>query len=242
MASEVGLTQSAVLRIWRAFGLQPHRVRDLEALQGPAVHREGPRRRRALPRPARARGRALRRREVPDPGAGSHRADSADAARHPGARHPRLQARRHLQPLRRARHRHRQGDRLAARAPPRDRVQEVPGNDRPRGPGPVSTSTSCSTTPRTHKTPAIQSWLAAHPRFVLHFTPTSSSWLNLVERWFAELTTKKLRRGTHRSVRATQHRHPRLDRHLEPEPPTLRLDQDRRPDPRLHRPLLRTNQ
>ena len=53
----------------------------------------------------------------------------------------------------------------------------------------------------THKTPAIQRWLAAHPRFVVHFTPTSSSWLNLVERWFAELTTKKLRRGAHRSVR-----------------------------------------
>jgi transposase len=53
----------------------------------------------------------------------------------------------------------------------------------------------------THKTPAIHKWLAAHPRFVLHFTPTSSSWLNLVERWFAELTTKKLRRGAHRSVR-----------------------------------------
>ena len=53
----------------------------------------------------------------------------------------------------------------------------------------------------THKTPAIKTWLLAHPRFVLHFTPTSSSWLNLVERWFGELTTKKLQRGTHRSVR-----------------------------------------
>ena len=53
----------------------------------------------------------------------------------------------------------------------------------------------------THKTPAVQRWLAARPRFVLHFTPTSSSWLNLVERWFSELTTKKLRRGTHTSVR-----------------------------------------
>jgi transposase len=53
----------------------------------------------------------------------------------------------------------------------------------------------------THKTPQIKKWLLAHPRFVLHFTPTSSSWMNLVERWFAELTTKKLRRGTHRSVR-----------------------------------------
>jgi transposase len=54
----------------------------------------------------------------------------------------------------------------------------------------------------THKTPKIQHWLAAHPRFHLHFTPTSSSWLNLVERWFAELTNKKLRRGAYRSVRA----------------------------------------
>ncbi|MBD3814397.1 MAG: IS630 family transposase [Betaproteobacteria bacterium] len=53
----------------------------------------------------------------------------------------------------------------------------------------------------THKTPAVKKWLINHPRFVLHFTPTSSSWLNLVERWFAELTMKKLRRGTHTSVR-----------------------------------------
>jgi transposase len=53
----------------------------------------------------------------------------------------------------------------------------------------------------THKTPAVKKWLLAHPRFVLHFTPTSSSWLNLVERWCSELTTKKLRRGAHRSVR-----------------------------------------
>ncbi len=53
-----------------------------------------------------------------------------------------------------------------------------------------------------HKTPTVRRWLAQHPRFVLHFTPTSSSWINLVERWFSELTTKLLRRGQHRSVRA----------------------------------------
>ena len=50
----------------------------------------------------------------------------------------------------------------------------------------------------THKTPEIHRWLL---RFTLHFTPTYSSWLNLVERWFAELTTKWLRRGTHRSTK-----------------------------------------
>ena len=52
----------------------------------------------------------------------------------------------------------------------------------------------------THKTPAIHQWLLRHPRFHLHFTPTSASWLNLVERWFAELTNRKLRRSAHRSV------------------------------------------
>jgi len=52
----------------------------------------------------------------------------------------------------------------------------------------------------THKTPTVKTWLLRHPRFQLHFTPTSSSWLNLVERWFAELTNRKLRRSTHRSV------------------------------------------
>jgi transposase len=54
----------------------------------------------------------------------------------------------------------------------------------------------------THKTPAIKRWLAAHPRFHVHFTPTGASWLNLVERWFAELTARKLTRGVHLSVRA----------------------------------------
>jgi transposase len=52
----------------------------------------------------------------------------------------------------------------------------------------------------THKTAAIKAWLLRHPRFHLHFTPTSASWLNLVERWFAELTNRKLRRSSHRSV------------------------------------------
>jgi transposase len=53
----------------------------------------------------------------------------------------------------------------------------------------------------THKTPSIHRWLARHPRFHLHFIPTGSSWLNLVERWFAALTDKQLRRGAHRSTR-----------------------------------------
>ena len=54
----------------------------------------------------------------------------------------------------------------------------------------------------THKHPRVKSWLRRHPRFHLHFIPTSSSWLNLVERWFREITDKRIRRGTFQSVPA----------------------------------------
>jgi len=53
----------------------------------------------------------------------------------------------------------------------------------------------------THKHPEVKRWLAARPRYHVHFTPTSSSWLNQIERWFAEITRKRIRRGTFRSVR-----------------------------------------
>jgi transposase len=56
----------------------------------------------------------------------------------------------------------------------------------------------------THKTPAIQDWLARHPRFRMHFTPTGSSWINQVERWFGYLTDRLIRRGVHKSVQALE--------------------------------------
>jgi transposase len=56
----------------------------------------------------------------------------------------------------------------------------------------------------THKTPAIQEWLARHPRFHVHFTPTGSSWINQVERWFGYLTDQKIRRGAHKSVQSLE--------------------------------------
>jgi len=52
----------------------------------------------------------------------------------------------------------------------------------------------------THNTPLIRNWFAKRPRFHVHFTPTYGSWLSLVERWFAELTHKQLRRGAFKSV------------------------------------------
>ncbi|MFI6079389.1 IS630 family transposase [Actinoplanes sp. NPDC051343] len=56
----------------------------------------------------------------------------------------------------------------------------------------------------THKTPAVRAWLARHPRFHVHFTPTGSSWINQVERWFGFLTDQKIRRGAHKSVQALE--------------------------------------
>ena len=56
----------------------------------------------------------------------------------------------------------------------------------------------------THKTPAVRAWLGRHPRFQLHFTPTGSSWINQVERWFGFLTDQLLRRGVHKSVQALE--------------------------------------
>ncbi len=56
----------------------------------------------------------------------------------------------------------------------------------------------------THKHPKVMKWLKRHPRFYMHFTPTSSSWLNLVERWFREITDKRIRRGVFRNVNELQ--------------------------------------
>ena len=56
----------------------------------------------------------------------------------------------------------------------------------------------------THKTAQVRRWFARHPRFHVHVTPTSASWLNLVERWFATLTQKQIKRGVHRSTRALE--------------------------------------
>ena len=57
----------------------------------------------------------------------------------------------------------------------------------------------------THKHPKVHAWLTRHPRFLPHFVPTSSSWLNLIERWFGELTSKRVRRGSFESVEDLQH-------------------------------------
>lgn len=78
----------------------------------------------------------------------------------------------------------------------------------------------------THKTATIRSWLAKRPRFHLHFTPTSASWINLVERWFAALTEKQIHRGVHRSVHQLE---AAINNYLaltNAPPPALYLDED----------------
>ncbi len=74
----------------------------------------------------------------------------------------------------------------------------------------------------THKTAAIRGWFARHPRFHVHFTPTSASWLNQVERWFATLTQSYIRRGTHRSTR-------QLERAIKHYPAMNNADADPKP-------------
>ena len=88
----------------------------------------------------------------------------------------------------------------------------------------------------THKHPSVKGWIEKHPRFHLHFIPTSSSWLNLVERWFAEITRKRIRRGV-QERRRSHPSHPTLYRSQQHQSKTLRLDQTRRPNPRKGRSL-----
>jgi len=200
MASEVGLTQSAVLRIWRAFGLQPHRQETWKLSKDPqfvakvrdvvGLYLNPPERAVVLCVDEKSQIQALDRTApilpmLPGtPERATHDYKRAGTSSLYAAldittgqvigslhaRHRAIEFKKFLQTLDRE-------------VPAQLDIHVVLDNS------------------STHKTPAIKKWLLAHPRFVLHFTPTSSSWLNLVERWFAELTTKKLRRGTHRSVR-----------------------------------------
>lgn len=76
----------------------------------------------------------------------------------------------------------------------------------------------------THKHAKVQRWLKRHPRFHVYFTPTSASWLNMVERFFRDLTQNRLRRGVFRECRGIDHGHRRLHRPAQREPQTVHLD------------------
>ena len=200
MAAEVGLSQTAVSRIWRAFGLQPHRQETWKLSKDPqfvakmrdvvGLYLNPPERAVVLCVDEKSQIQALDRTApilpmlpgTPERATHDYKRSGTSSLYAAldlttgkvigalHARHRAIEFKKFLQTIDR-------------QVPAELAVHLVLDNS------------------STHKTPAIQRWLTAHPRFVLHFTPSSSSWLNLVERWFAELTTKKLRRGAHRSVR-----------------------------------------
>ena len=90
----------------------------------------------------------------------------------------------------------------------------------------------------THKVAKVRSWLARHPRYHVHFTPTSGSWLNLVERLFAEVTERCVRRGSHTAVRVAGKSHARLFGPAERESQAVRVDRGCRFDSRQGRATL----
>ena len=201
MAKEVGLTQTAVSRIWRAFGLQPHRQDTFKLSRDPlfvdkvhdvvGLYLNPPERAVVLCVDEKSQIQALDRSApilpmlpgVPERATHDYRRAGTSSLYAAldlttgkvigrlHSRHRAIEFKQFLQTIDRE-------------VPAELDIHIVLDNS------------------STHKTPAIQKWLLAHPRFQLHFTPTSSSWLNLVERWFGELTTKLLKRGTHRSVAA----------------------------------------
>src|SRR3954449_3571161 len=200
MAAEVGLTQSAVHRVWKAFGLQPHRAETFKLSRDPqfvakvrdvvGLYLNPPERAVVLSVDEKSQIQALDRTQPILP----MQPGLAERATHDYKRHgtSSLYAALDLSTgkvIGRLHARHRA---IEFKAFLQTLDREVPAD--------LDVHVILDNS-STHKTPAIGRWLAAHPRFVLHFTPTSSSWLNLVERWFAELTTKLLRRGAHRSVR-----------------------------------------
>lgn len=200
MAQATGLSAMTISRVWRAFGLQPHRsetfklspdplliekVRDIVGLYlNPPAHAlvfcvdEKPQIQ-ALDRtaPLLPLGPGQVERRTPDyqrHGTTSwYAALNVATGKVIGATYARQRSREFRQFL----------DRIEASVPAQLEIHLILDNS------------------STHKSPPIRRWFIKRPRFHLHFTPTYASWLNLVERWFAALTTKQLRRGVHRSVR-----------------------------------------
>ena len=200
MARETGLSQTAVSRIWRAFGLQPHRQETFKLSTDPlfvdkvrdivGLYLAPPTKALVLCVDEKSQIQALDRTQPILPLApGIPERRTHDYMRHGtttlfaaldiasgeviGELHRRHRSSEFLQFLRT----------IEASVPAALDVHLVMDNY------------------GTHKTPKVRNWFARHPRFHVHFTPTSASWINQVERWFATLTEKQIRRGTHRSTR-----------------------------------------
>lgn len=205
LAKKLGLSQTAVSRIWRAFGLQPHRQETFKLSTDPffvekvrdvvGLYLDPPERAIVLCIDEKSQVQALDRTQplLPlTPG-------QAERGTHDYVRHGTTSLFAALnvatgQVIGQCHRRHRQQefvkflDHIDATIPHSEgeTIHIVMDNY------------------GTHKTPRVKRWLQRHPRFVVHFTPTSASWLNQVERFFAEITTKRIRRGAFRSVKALE--------------------------------------
>jgi len=184
MAKRSGQSQTAVSRIWRAFGLWPRRSETFKLAKDPLLHRQSARDRRALSRPPGQGVGAVRRGKIPDRSPRSDAVRAAHAPRADRASHTRLHAARHHDALRRAGCQERRNHRRISSAPPGARVPPVIVDHHGAVPAELDVHLIVDNA-STHKTPMIHRWLLRHPRGHVHFTPTCGSWMNLVERWFA---------------------------------------------------------
>jgi transposase len=203
MAARCGLSQSTVSRIWRAFGLQPHRTETFKLSKDPlfidkvrdivGLYLDPPERALVLCVDEKSQIQALDRTQPLLP----MRPGQVERRTHDYVRHGTTSLFAALdvktgEVVGRCHRRHRAIefrkflDAIDAAVPAGLDVHLVLDNY------------------ATHKAPLIRGWLARRPRYHVHFTPTGASWLNQVERWFALLTQKQIRRGVHRSTRALE--------------------------------------
>jgi transposase len=204
MAKASGLSQSAISRIWRAFALQPHRTETFKLSTDPlfiekvrdivGLYLDPPDRAMVLCVDEKSQIQALDRTQPLLP----MRPGQIERRTHDYVRHGTTSLFAALdvktgEIIGECHRRHRSVefraflDRIDAEVPPELEVHLIVDNY------------------GTHKTELIKRWLAKRPRFHIHFTPTGASWLNLIERWFAALTEKQIRRGAHRSTRELEH-------------------------------------
>jgi len=200
MAEKVGLSQTAIVRIWKAFGLQPHRVENFKLSKDPqfvekvrdivGLYMNPPDRAIVLCVDEKSQVQALNRTQPILPlGPGVPARQTHDYERHGvTSLFAALDVASGVT-ISSCYRRHRHQEFLQF-------LNEIEGN-LPAGPDVHLIMDNYAT----HKVDKVQAWLKRHPRYHVHFTPTSASWLNLVERLFAEVTERCVRRGSHTAVK-----------------------------------------
>ena len=203
MAERSGLSPSTIGRIWKAFELKPHRAEGFKLSNDPlfvdkvydivGLYLDPPEAAVVYCVDEKSRGAS----PGPVPAGLPH------DARHAGEADPRLRPARHHEPVRGVQHRRRVGDLQPAPPPPHRGVQEVPGQDRRAGPRPPRRPPGLQQL-RHPQDPGSTRLARQAPRFTVHFTPTYSSWINQVERFFAYVTADLLQRSDYRSAQALE--------------------------------------